>query len=108
MTGASFVGDMPDLIWDQGEKVGTSFKCKYCREMKSNRGVTQLKEHLAHRGKNVQKCPFVLSNIKTYFQHDIYKTKDHNINRFRQQLRTDETARTHFDESNGDDYEGEL
>jgi hypothetical protein len=83
---ATFVGDMSDedrdrerdrdRVWLHGEKVGTGFKCKYCRETKSGGGGTRLKEHLAHRGKNVKKCPSVPPDIKAYFQLDIDKTKE--------------------------------
>jgi hypothetical protein len=79
-----------------GEKVGTDFKCKYCREKKSRGGGTRLKEHLAHRGKNVKKCPSVPPDIKAYFQLDIDKANEKKSSRFRQQLRADEAARTHF------------
>jgi hypothetical protein len=78
------------------EKVGAGFKCKYCRETKSGGGGTRLKEHLAHRGKNVKKCPSVPLGIKAYFQLDIDKTKEKKRSRFRQQLRADEAARTHL------------
>ncbi|AQK51285.1 hypothetical protein ZEAMMB73_Zm00001d049757 [Zea mays] len=88
-----------DRVWLHGEKVGAGFKCKYCRETKSGGGGTRLKEHLAHRGKNVKKCPSVPPDIKAYFQLDIDKTKEKKSSRFRQQLRADEAARTHF----GDD-----
>jgi hypothetical protein len=64
-----YVGDMldedrdrereRDRVWLHREKVGVGFKCKYCRETKSGGGGTRLKEHLAHRGKNVKKCPSV-------------------------------------------------
>ncbi|PWZ44710.1 hypothetical protein Zm00014a_021525 [Zea mays] len=65
-----------DRVWLHGEKVGAGFKCKYCRETKSGGGGTRLKEHLAHRGKNVKKCPYVPPDIKAYFQLDIDKTKE--------------------------------
>jgi hypothetical protein len=64
-----------------------------------------LKEHLAHRGKNVKKCRSVPPDIKAYFQLDIDKTKENKSSRFRQQLRVDEAARTHFGD---DEYEDEL
>jgi hypothetical protein len=64
-----------------------------------------LKEHLAHRGKNVKKCPSVTPDIKACFQLDIDKTKENKSSRFRQQLRADEAARTHFGD---DEYEDEL
>jgi hypothetical protein len=94
-----------DRVWLHGEKVGACFKCKYCRETKSGGGGTRLKEHLAHRGKNVKKCPSVPPDIKAYFQLDIDKTKEKKSSRFRQQLRADEAARTHFGD---DEYEDEL
>ncbi|PWZ32124.1 hypothetical protein Zm00014a_031254 [Zea mays] len=94
-----------DRVWLHGEKVGAGFKCKYCRETKSGGGGTRLKEHLAHRGKNVKKCPSVPPDIKAYFQLDIDKTKEKKSSRFRQQLRADEAARTHFGD---DEYEDEL
>ena len=94
-----------DRVWLHGEKVGAGFKCKYCRETKSGGGGTRLKEHLAHRGKNVKKCPSVPPDIKIYFQLDIDKTKEKKSSRFRQQLRADEAARTHFGD---DEYEDEL
>lgn len=62
-----------------------------------------MKEHFAHRGKNVKKCLSVNPNIKTYFQCDLDKTKNKKRNRFRQQLKTDEASRTHFGESNDDE-----
>jgi hypothetical protein len=49
-----------------------------------------------HRGKNVKKCPSVPPDIKAYFQLDIDKIKEKKSSRFRQQLRADEAARTHF------------
>ena len=94
-----------DRVWLHGEKVGAGFKCKYCRETKSGGGGTRLKEHLAHRGKNVKKCPSVPPDIKAYFQLDIDKTKEKKSPRFRQQLRAAEAARTHFED---DEYEDEL
>jgi len=68
-----------DRVWLHGEKVGAGFKCKYCRETKSGGGGTRLKEHLAHRGKNVKKCPSVPPDIKAYFQLDIDKTKEKRV-----------------------------
>eukprot|EP00267_Zea_mays_P045107 XP_020397349.1 uncharacterized protein LOC109941222 [Zea mays] len=44
-------------------------------------------------------------DIKAYFQLDIDKTKEKKSPRFRQQLRADEAARTHFGD---DEYEDEL
>jgi hypothetical protein len=76
-----------DRVWMHGEKVGATFKCKYCRETKSGGGDTWLKEHFVHRGKNAKKCPFIPPDIKTYFQLDIDKTKEKKSSRFRQQLR---------------------
>jgi hypothetical protein len=64
-----------------------------------------LKEHLTHRGKNVKKCLSVPLDIKAYFQLDIDRTKEKKSSRFRQQLRADEVARTHF---GNDEYEDEL
>ena len=64
-----------------------------------------MKEHLTHRGKNVKKCPSVPPDIKAYFQLDIDKTKEKKSSRFRQQLRADEAARTHFGD---DEYEDDL
>jgi hypothetical protein len=71
---ATYVGDMSDgdryreierdRVWLHEEKVGVGFICKYCRETKSEGGGTRLKEHLAHRGKNVKKCPSVPPDIK--------------------------------------------
>jgi hypothetical protein len=43
------VRDTSDIVWEHGEKVGTGFKCRYCRETKSREGGTRLKKHLAHR-----------------------------------------------------------
>ncbi|AQK95809.1 hypothetical protein ZEAMMB73_Zm00001d011127 [Zea mays] len=90
---ATSVGDMSDedrdrerdrdRVWLHGEKVGAGFKYKYCRETKSGGGGTRLKEHLAHRGKNVKKCPSVPPDIKAYFQLDIDKTKEKKSSRFR-------------------------
>jgi hypothetical protein len=94
-----------DRVWLHGEKVGACFKCKYCRETKSGGDGTRLKEHLAHRGKNVKKCPSVPPDIKAYFKLDIDKTKEKKSSRFRQQLRADEEAQTHFGD---DEYEDEL
>jgi hypothetical protein len=82
------VGDMSDLVWQHREKVVKGFKCKYCRETKSGRGGTWLKEHLIHRGKNVKKCPYVPLDIKAYFQLDIDKTKEKKRDRSKQKLRT--------------------
>ena len=64
-----------------------------------------MKEHLAHIGKNVKKCPSVPPVIKAYFQLDIDKTNEKKSSRFRQQLWADEAARTHFGD---DEYEDEL
>jgi hypothetical protein len=94
-----------DRVCLHGEKVGVGFKCKYCRETKSRGGGTRLKEHLAHIGKNVKKCPFVPQDIKAYFQLDIDKTKEKKSSRFRQQLGADKAARTYFGD---DEYEDEL
>jgi hypothetical protein len=94
-----------DRVWLHGEKVGAGFKCKYCRETKSEGGGTRLKEHLAHRGKNVKKCPSVPPDIKAYYQLDIDKTNEKKSSRFRQQMRADEASRTHFGD---DEYEDEL
>jgi hypothetical protein len=38
--------DMTDIVWKYGEKVGTGFKCKYCREMKSGGGHAQMHAHI--------------------------------------------------------------
>jgi hypothetical protein len=43
---------------------------------KERRDGTRLKEHLAHRGKNVKKCLPISLDIKAYFQHDIDKSKE--------------------------------
>jgi hypothetical protein len=48
-----------DLVWEHGEKTGSVFRCKYCREAKSGGGATRLKEHLEHQCKNVKNYPFV-------------------------------------------------
>jgi hypothetical protein len=37
---------MTDIVWKYGEKVGTGFKCKYCREMKSGGGHAQMHAHI--------------------------------------------------------------
>jgi hypothetical protein len=34
------VGDMQDLVWEHGEKIGSGFICKYCREVKSGGSAT--------------------------------------------------------------------
>jgi hypothetical protein len=41
------VDDMSDLVWEHEEKIGSDFRCKYCREDKSGGNATCLKEHLA-------------------------------------------------------------
>jgi hypothetical protein len=50
---------MMDLVWEHGEKTGSVFRCKYCREAKSGGGATRLKEHLEHQCKHVKNYPFV-------------------------------------------------
>lgn len=42
-----------------------------------------MKKHLTCRGKNVNKCASVSSNVKTYFQHDLNKIKDTKRDKFR-------------------------
>jgi hypothetical protein len=73
---ATSVGDMSDgdrdkdrerdRVWQHGETISVGFKCKYCRETKSRGGGSRLKEHLAHRGKNVNKCPSIPPDINAY------------------------------------------
>lgn len=42
------------------------FRCKYCHEAKSRGGAPFLKEHLAHREKDVKNSSFVPHVIKAY------------------------------------------
>jgi len=56
-----------DPVWEHGEKIGSGWKCKYCREPKAGGGATRLKEHLAHRGNDVKDCPSVPKEVKAFF-----------------------------------------
>lgn len=67
---------MSDLVWEHGEKSGSSFRSKYCHEGKSGGGSTRFKEHLAHQGKGVKNYPFVTPEIKKLFAGELDKTKE--------------------------------
>jgi hypothetical protein len=47
------------------------FRCKYCYEAKSGGDATSLKEHLAHREKDVKNSPSVPHDVKTYFATEL-------------------------------------
>jgi hypothetical protein len=56
---------MPDIVCENGEKIDTSFKCKYCRETKSGGSGTRLKDHLAHRSASVlDACTYNYNQIR--------------------------------------------
>lgn len=67
-------GEISDLVWEHWKKIGSGFKCKYRYEGKSG-GATHLKEHLAHRDKDIKNCPFVPLEVKTFFASELDNTK---------------------------------
>lgn len=81
---------MLDLVWEHWKKIGSGFKCKYRHEAKSG-GATHLKEHLAHRDKDIKNCPFVPPEVKTFFASELDKTKKKE-EAIRQRLWTDEAT----------------
>jgi hypothetical protein len=77
------MSDNQDLVWEHGEKIGTGFKCKYCRVEKSGGGATRLKDHLVHQGKNVRYSPNVPKEVKEYFGLQIDNNKQRTKARYR-------------------------
>jgi hypothetical protein len=57
------------------------FRCKYCYEAKSGGDATSLKEHLAHREKDVKNSPSVPHDVKTYFATELDNTKQKKMER---------------------------
>jgi hypothetical protein len=102
------MGDNKDLVWEHGEKIGIGFKCKYCRIQKGGGGATRLKEHLAHRGKNIMYCPSVPKEVKEYFGLDIDKTRNKKKERDSQRARENAVARSNFVVLEADDEDPDL
>jgi GrpB-like predicted nucleotidyltransferase (UPF0157 family) len=104
------MSDNQDLVWEHGEKIGIGFKCKYCRVEKGGGGATRLKEHLAHRGKNVRYCPNIPKEVKEYFGLQIDNNKQRMKARYRRKLREDEAVRTEYVdlETENDDHDLEA
>ena len=104
------MSDNQDLVWKHGEKIGIGFKCKYCCVEKGGGGATRLKEHLAHREKNVRYCPNVPKEVKEYFGLQIDNNKQRTKARHRRKLREDEAARTEYVdlETENDDHDLEA
>jgi hypothetical protein len=84
------------------------FRCKYCYEAKSGGDATSLKEHLAHREKDVKNSPSVPHDVKTYFATELDNTKQKKMERMWQRLRDDEEDRTHYDEKQDVHYDDDL
>jgi len=85
-----------DPVWEHGEKIGSGWKCKYCREPKAGGGATRLKEHLAHRGNDVKDCPSVPKEVKAFFARELDKIKERKRERERQRHRSTAAARTQY------------
>jgi hypothetical protein len=59
---------MSNIVWEHGEKVGTSFECKFYGETKSGGGGTHLKKHLAHTSASIpDACTYNYKQIDVLF-----------------------------------------
>ena len=58
-----------DPVWEHGEKIGSGWKCKYCREPKAGGGATRL-------GNDVKDCPSVPKEVKAFFARELDKIKE--------------------------------
>jgi len=97
-----------DLVWEHGDKVGIGFKCQYCRIEKGGGGATRLKEHLAHRGKNVRYCPNVPKEVKEFFGLELDRNKQKRKARERQRLREVAAARSEYVDLEGEEEDPAL
>jgi len=97
-----------DQVWEHGEKIGSGWKCKYCREAKAGGGATRLKEHLAHRGNDVKDCPSVPKEVKAFFARELDKIKERKRERERQRHRSTAAARTQYVDLENEDDDPEL
>jgi len=97
-----------DLVWEHGDKVGIGFKCKYCCIEKGGGGATRLKEHLAHRGKNVRYCPNVPKEVKEFFGLELDRNKQKRKARERQRLREVAAARSEYVDLEGEEEDPAL
>lgn len=84
--------DQHDEVWDHGEKRGNGFWCKHCKLEKAGGGATRLKEHLAHRGKNVARCKSVPPDVKEYWQRALDRIKEKSRHRALGRLQQEEIA----------------
>jgi hypothetical protein len=99
---------MPDIVGEDGEKIGQDLKCKYCHEGKNGGSATCFMEHLAHQKKDAMNYPFVPLEIKKFFAGELDKTKEKKRQRIQQMQCANEEVRTHYAEEQDDDYDAEL
>ncbi|BAS97541.1 Os06g0328650, partial [Oryza sativa Japonica Group] len=62
------MADSRDPVWEHGENIRPGWRCKYCHTKRGGGGATQLKQHLATRGKGVTYCNSVPPDVREFFK----------------------------------------